>query len=407
MLKKLFPLTVVCLLLTGMSILMSSCAKEQEKVVNFSLYGTPLSVHFDASQCDSLKGVADEDVVAFVENLEGNAQSVVDECLQIKKELNLCDWAYFHMLDSLSAATWNNSNEVVAAVAVLMNQSGYDVRLLRTQENSLRLLYQTDAFVYGAASYIDGEKKYFLYGDSIQINDSCNVVTEATNGKAIDFHYQGEMKLAEKLSEPRTIHSVKDSTFTFTIQVNKNLIDFYADMPSFMYDNNFMTRWAVMAQYPLEQHLQQTLVREMKEKLAGKSKKEQVQQIHFWVQGNVDLKREKTNQDILLFAYDEDVWGADRAFYAEEALYYPYCDSEDRSILFAELVREVVGLDVALVYYPGHLSAAVCFDEPVEGDAYDLDGRKFVTCDPTYIGSKIGEIMPIVKHDDATLIVIK
>ena len=312
--KKLFPLTVVCLLLIGMSILMSSCAKEQEKVVNFSLYGTPLSVHFDASQCDSLKGVADEDVVAFVENLEGNAQSVVDECLQIKKELNLCDWAYFHMLDSLSAAAWNNSNEVVAAVAVLMIQSGYEVRLLRTQDNSLRLLYQTDAFVYNAASYIDGEKKYFLYGDSIQINDSCNVVTEATNGKTIDFHYQGEMKLAEKLTEPRTIRSVKDSTFTFTVQVNKNLIDFYADMPSFMYDNNFMTRWAVMAQYPLEQHLQQTLVREMKEKLAGKSKKEQVQQLLWWVHGGVDLEREKPNQDILLFAYDEDVWGADRAF---------------------------------------------------------------------------------------------
>ena len=121
MMKKLFPLTVVCLLLTGMSILMSSCAKEQEKVVNFSLYGTPLSVHFDASQCDSLKGVADEDVVAFVENLEGNAQSVADECLQIKKELNLCDWAYFHMLDSLTTAALGKSNEAVAAVALLMN----------------------------------------------------------------------------------------------------------------------------------------------------------------------------------------------------------------------------------------------------------------------------------------------
>lgn len=33
------------------------------------------------------------------------------------------------------------------------------------------------------------------------------------------------------------------------------------------------------------------------------------------------------------YEYDDKVWGDDRAFFAEESLYYPYCDCEDRSIL--------------------------------------------------------------------------
>jgi hypothetical protein len=28
----------------------------------------------------------------------------------------------------------------------------------------------------------------------------------------------------------------------------------------------------------------------------------------------------------LTYAYDEKVWGHDRAFFAEESLFYPFCD---------------------------------------------------------------------------------
>lgn len=43
------------------------------------------------------------------------------------------------------------------------------------------------------------------------------------------------------------------------------------------------------------------------------------------------------NRHILVssfYEYDNKVWGHDRALFAEETLYYPYCDSEDRSIVF-------------------------------------------------------------------------
>ena len=61
----------------------------------------------------------------------------------------------------------------------------------------------------------------------------------------------------------------------------------------------------------------------------------------------------------LTYGYDSEVWGCDRAFFAEETLYYPFCDCEDRAILLSRLVRDLLGLETILVYYPGHLAMAV------------------------------------------------
>ena len=63
------------------------------------------------------------------------------------------------------------------------------------------------------------------------------------------------------------------------------------------------------------------------------------------------------------YEYDDKVWGGDRAFFAEESLYYPYCDCEDRSILFTRLVRDLLGFVVSWFIYPGHLASAVEFSQ--------------------------------------------
>ena len=95
---------------------------------------------------------------------------------------------------------------------------------------------------------------------------------------------------------------------------------------------------------------------------------------------------------------DNDQFGYERPLFPDESFYYPYCDCEDRSILFACLVRELMGLDVVLLHYPKHLATAVRFKEEVNGDYLMIDGVKYVICDPTYIGARIGMCMPEFKQ---------
>ena len=112
-------------------------------------------------------------------------------------------------------------------------------------------------------------------------------------------------------------------------------------------------------------------------------------------------------QSAFVYEYDDKVWGGDRAFFAEESLYYPYCDCEDRSILFSRLVRDLLGLKVILVYYPGHLATAVRFDDYVKGDYINLNGERYLVCDPTYIGAPIGATMPDMDNATATVILLE
>ena len=112
-------------------------------------------------------------------------------------------------------------------------------------------------------------------------------------------------------------------------------------------------------------------------------------------------------QTAFVYEYDDKVWGHDRAFFPEESLFYPYCDCEDRSILFTRLVRDLLGLKCILIYYPGHLASAVKFTESVQGDYIQLNGNRFVVCDATYIGAPIGHTMPGVDNKTATVILLE
>ena len=110
----------------------------------------------------------------------------------------------------------------------------------------------------------------------------------------------------------------------------------------------------------------------------------------------------------LEYKFDKEVWGVeDRAFFAEETLFYPYCDCEDRAILLTRFVRDLLGLECVLIYYPGHMACAVHFSEPVDGDYYTYGEKDFTVCDPTYIGAPIGRQMPDFADKEATLIPIK
>ena len=70
-------------------------------------------------------------------------------------------------------------------------------------------------------------------------------------------------------------------------------------------------------------------------------------------------------------------------------------------------MRDLVGLDVALVYYPGHLAAAVAFTDEVNGNYYMHEGRRFVVCDPTIMPGRVGQVMDTYANTKATLMLLR
>lgn len=364
----------------------------QEKCVSFLFYGTNLQVRFNDEERFKLINLSEQSLSEAWTKLSGTAyNNTIRDCLELRIRLNLNDWAYLLMLQKLSEACFGKSNEATMLMAFIFCQSGYMTRL-GLANNKLVMLFGSKHHIYDWAYYTSGD--YCLYPIGIEARDMQICDMQFPNEKPLSLWIGQQPKLTCNMSKERVLKSRRYDDIKVMVSVNKNLIDFYNDYPASEADDNFMTRWAMYANTPIAKEVTENLYPVLRKRLEGLTQLESVERLLNWV------------QTAFVYEYDEKVWGGDRAFFAEESLYYPYCDCEDRSILFSHLVRDLVGLEVVLVYYPGHLAAAVCFTEDIKGDYIPLGNKRFTICDPTYIGAPVGRTMPKMNNKTANVILL-
>ena len=362
---------------------------EDSKVVHITYYGTSFAFRAPKNKSISLPDIKAQTLAAAWEDLASEEyDNLMYDCLSARDNYQLCDWAYLSLLQQLTETLYPNSNAAVLLQAFIYANSGYQMRLAVTENGRLHMLIGSDYTFYDRGFYdIDGEKFFPLeeLNEGIAI---CNGSFE--NEKPLSLLIANEQHLS---SVPTAMPKRKaQSGLTATCSVNKNLIDFYNTYPTGHYGDDFGTRWAAYANSPLDDAIRQELYPQLRSAIRGVPEAQAVNKLLNWVQTAFE------------YEYDDKVWGTDRAFFPAESLYYPYCDCEDRSILFSRIIRDLLDLDVVLLYYPGHLATAVNFHQDIHGDYLMIDGRKFIVCDPTYIGAPIGATMPDMDNKSAKII---
>lgn len=361
---------------------------------SFKFYGEQLTVRADREKMFSLPSISENDVAdAWSEITDSEYDSTLEDLLNIRESHFQCDWAYFQMVFSFSDAFTGNADKATVLSAWLLCQSGYKIRLART-DKQLCFLFASEYRIFGANYFtIDGERFYCMNGEAkeVKIADACSFPKES----GMSFAMEHQPRLGEDYSAARSLKSEKYASARVSSSVNVNLIKFLSTYPDTQYGDNFMTRWAMFAETPMDNSCKEKIYPSLKKSIEGKSELEAVNILLDFV------------QTAFKYEYDDKVWGYDRIFFAEESLYYDYCDCEDRSILFSRLVRDLLGLDVALIYYPGHLATAVRFNSEVYGDYFETAEGRFTVCDPTYIGAPAGATMPEMEDKEATLIRLK
>ena len=148
-------------------------------------------------------------------------------------------------------------------------------------------------------------------------------------------------------------------------------MNFYYSYPQAHFSNDEMTKWVTYAATALSKATKEQLYPALKSKIAGKSETEAANILIGFVQTAFE------------YQFDEAIWGQDHPFFPEETLFYPFSDCEDRTALFANLVKDLLGLDAVLLYYPGHLALAVKFNTKVEGKTLSINGKEYTYCEPT------------------------
>ncbi len=367
---------------------------KQEKFLEFSYFGTPCKLRTGELGSLSVSNATNSELASAWRHLVNNADVLLSDCLSARQDLNLCDWAYYCLLEQATEQLYGaRTNQQALAMAYLFGNSGYALRLVRVN-GRLYLFFGTDHMVCEMPGFLVGGLRYYTMGD----------MPERFEVYELGFPKEQPMSLlvpnlpafAKTPTANRQLKNNRSNGLDVTVSTNKNLINFYDTYPTSFTDNDQITRWAMYANTPASDEMRENLYPSLRQQLAGLEPFEAVSRMLHWMQYAFE------------YGYDTKIWGGDRAFFPDETLYYPYQDCEDRAILFTRIVRDLVGLPCVLVYYPDHLASAVSFDDvaDVQGDYLTLKGRKFIICDPTYIGAAIGRTMPKMDNASAKAILL-
>ncbi|MDR1681890.1 MAG: hypothetical protein LBS25_00660 [Candidatus Symbiothrix sp.] len=369
--------------------------ESQEQWFEFVFYGTPCRVRLSENRRFHLPDTETETLAEHWEKLsQPDYNNLINDCLASREKLSLCDWAYLQLLATLCDTFLGaSSNESTFLQFFLLVQSGYKARLGQDNKGTIYLLYASDYSIYGKSYYRLDAGKFYLAKEPSE--KSLHILNQPyEKEQTLSLLIPNAQQFSEKQSNERTLVSEQYSSASVKILTNKNLIDFYDTYPASTLNNDESTRWRFYANTPLSESAKQMLYPALYQAIADKSEEDAANILLNFV------------QTAFVYEFDDKVWGGDRAFFAEETLYYPYSDCEDRAILFSRLVRDLMHLEVVLLYFPGHLAAAVHFNENIDGDYLTVADKRFLVCDPTYINAPVGMTMEGYENKKITVVTL-
>lgn len=354
--------------------------------VKFDYFGYECSIRANRDAAVRLPDCSGTSIsIAWKQLSDGRHNAMLQDCLHLRDELKLCDWGYLLLCRKLADAYYgSNTNDNVLLQAFILSQTGYKMRLARA-EKRLFLLLPSDVTIYGRMwTRLDDGISYYLFDSDYPKSGFIVCDFAFPEEKMFSLYINQLPTLPENLTSCRLLTSARFPETHIPICSNKNLMDFFATYP--------YCRWDVHALTPLSDQTKEALYPVLKKQIANKTQTEAANILINFVQTAFQYKT------------DKDQFGYERPLFADETLNYPYSDCEDWAILYSVLIRDLLGLDIVLLHYPTHLATAVCFDENVTGDYLQIDGRRYIVCDPTYIGADIGRTMPGMDNITAEVI---
>lgn len=345
-------------------------------------YGNAVSFTFDPQwKSYRLPGGAKPEVMsAFWSMMSGSKYEPTFQAIKAaRRELKLDDWGYVTLWRSVAQALQpERKSEQNLLLWYFLVKSGYDVRLGYAGAD-VHLFVAVRQQVYATKFIKVGDQTYYA-------------ALAADHGNSIGSFYTYEASYPDKLI-PLDIQSASTG-FTKTVSAQRALTFDYDGKPikfNVPYDRRLVEYFDTFPQSELELYfdtdgsslLRQGLLPELKKYTSTMGEEEAVDFLLAFVQK--------------AFAYktDEEQFGHEKYFFIEESLYFPFNNCKDRAVFFAWLVRELLGIKVVGLLYPGHVTTAVALKQVKPGfSTVEFHGHQLVIADPTYIGASVGMAMP-------------
>lgn len=361
----------------------ASLPAEQLNWMEFKLFGDNIR-YVKKPFPDRIGGIAPKDVSAFWIRLsECDYEPLLQSCRTARADRDFNDWAIYQLVLEMARKTYPRQYNEQAVLAVfLLNQLGMEAKVGFGNAHLFCLL-AVEQQLYGVSFVdIEGNRYYTFEVDpkfakregSFSFRTYDVPFPKPTHG--LDMNMPQPLKSSEF---PNIIDSA--------INISTNMIELFGTYPQVDITVYANARPSTVFCQSVEQVFQPYL--------KSKTPLEAVEYLLSYIQYSFE------------YATDGEQFGYEKPFFCEENYYYPQNDCEDRSVLFSFLVRHLLHLDVVLIDYSGHIATAVHFPTDVKGESVIHNGKRYVICDPTYIGASVGTEMPGFATEDRTVIPIK
>ena len=300
--------------------------------------------------------------------------SLFTDLITVKLEMRLNDWAFFCLLKQTARQLpqLKDDNTRTIFMHYALHTYGYDIKMgIIDKEVALLVPIQEKVYAY---SYLpENGKKYYLFTAGEKPS-----ATPVRTLPSLSRNKQRPFSLA--ITEPMLLaEDYRDTNRTYrdcslNSPVNQNRISFFNDMPH--------TDLAVYADMPVDVAFAENTCQGLGSRIAPLSREDALNfLLHF-------------TQSAFRYQTDGQQFGRERSLFPEETFYYPYSDCEDRAIFFSWLVRRLLKQEIVLLHYSDHVATGVRIEKEIPGSYIRTGDKRYLICDPTYIGADIGQCMP-------------
>jgi len=351
--------------------------------VQVEFYGSPVRFTYDDAIRGSLDGaVSNQSISDYWARLgKSDYEPLVRQLQSAGQQLELNDWGYAVLIYHLGRTVYSGAeNTPVLFTWFMLLKSGYNARV-GYGSGQVYLLLASRNDVYDVPFLNLNNHRYYL----IPLDGKKKTLAEVTTydgdypgaDTAINFRIQHSPLVKDRAVRKTLQFKYRGQTYRVPVDLNANVMNFYSVYPQ--------TDIPIYFGALMSDATGRSLLSPLKEIIREKPETEAV---------NILLRFVQT-----AFRYETDQaqFSAENYLFPEETLYYPASDCEDRAALFAYLVRNLLGLEVVGLDYPGHVSTAVQFSSNVGRDHLSYHGKTYTICDPTYIQADYGMTMPSVK----------
>ena len=342
--------------------------------VSFTFFGEDLTIRHDPQlKIFALPGQISSNTIAdFWENISNvQYQATLEDLWYYQERFALNDYGFYLLVKDFAAETGSNTNSARLLTWFLMTKAKYKVRIGFNQ-NQVYLMMPSTGNLYGISYLNFNGTKFYVF--DYQRDKIYSYNKDYKNAyKSLDLTINKPLNLPERISK-RSVSFVHDgSNYNFSFQYNRSAIDFFNSYPQASLDVYFNSVPTTLAK--------ESIIENLKPAVENMSETDALSFLLKFIQ--------------VAFPYkiDDEQFGKEKVFFPEEMLHYPYSDCEDRSILFAYLVGNLLGNEVIALDYPEHVATAVNMNSDIRGDFYVFQNRKYIVCDPTYINAPVGMAM--------------